>query len=172
MRERRFKEAKAIYMFMCIACIIACLCVSILISTGVSYLLSPGEFNSTACFFASVIGTVFFYKTTEAVFKHELPMKMAIDVTPGLGYDIHIVKGGRGYQTNKWNIRKDDGKYFLNVCGAEIPVTEKEYEELKFFDSFKKEDSFIGLTREQYFALLKDKRAQHKKHIEKNKKTV
>ena len=173
MRERRFKEAKAIYMFMCMACIIACLCMSILISTGVSHLLSPGEFHSTVCFFASVIGTIFFYKTTESVFKHELPMKMAIDVTPGLGYDIHIVKGDRGYQTNKWNIRENEGKYFLEVCGAEISLSKKEFEELTFFDSFKKEKSCIGLTRNQYFALLKNKRAQYKKHIkENNKKTV
>lgn len=169
MRKERFKKAKAIYMFMCVACIIACLAISIAVSTGVSYLLSPGKFHSTVCFFASVIGTLFFYKSTEEVFKHELPMKMAIDVTPGLGYDIHIVKGDRGYQTNKWEIRQDDGKYFLNVCGAEISVTEKEYEELKFFDSFKKEDSCIGLTRTQYFALLRNKKSQHKRHIQTEK---
>lgn len=168
MRKERFVEAKMVYVFMCSVCMILCMLLAIVVAAVISYWLSPDKFDATICFGSSVIGTITFYEAAKLLFKYEVPMKMAVDVLPGAGYDIHIIRDRRrGYFTDKWEIKEDEDGFYLEVCGARIPLKKNEYDELSFFNSFKKK-SYINLSKEQYFALLKDKKSKYKKHIEAN----
>ena len=128
-----------------------------LATAQITYLALKDEQRESKIFFAAVMGVLMILFLMHLCRSKNVASAIVTSLVPGCGFDYHIIRmTGKetSYQTNKWHIETDDGKYYLTVCGSKITLTEDEYADLRFFTSFKKKP-WITLTREQYRKLLR-----------------
>lgn len=158
-RDAKFFRAKILYAYVCVFCIVMIIAGGITTTCVISVILSPEVFNMNIFLGLCVLDTIITLKAIIWLFKRKVPTKIVVDMIPGLGYDYHIVKLDGSYQTNNWTIRKDEnGQYFLEVCGAEIPLSDDYLNELSFLLPLNevKKRPWISITSSQYFQLLKE----------------